>query len=381
MKFTEKMINDCYADFYDAVRPSCAVARAIQAFLKDLYDPSKKGEPEKNWLKPLTSTNPEAAPQASEAADAAARQDSAENLQIDRPAATATEPKAGVSGDSDAQALVVKKKVKKKEQNDKRDFEAYEKKNAVLDKYGSWLRFAEGPNGQWWCHFCHLHPHMRHNQDKLASEKTEVKKIGYFEKHENVSEIKFLLSHYSKYFHASEAADCLEQWERLKAKVMDCENLKNMQFGDLWPLLISQYTNNFEIILRLAVINLLFIMDNSQCERDFSLMNDLKGKFQHRMSHVVLRDRMWWFKMFKTFEQKGTNQGRRAEAIHRIGAEWNKAIDTKTGVRRPHTAEPIKEAAQLLEVHVSEVAVEATPDLQSDELMSMDALWNEINLE
>ena len=41
----------------------------------------------------------------------------------------------------------------------------------------------------------------------------------------------------------------------------------------------------------------------------FSLMNDLKGKFQHRMSHVVLRDRMWWFKMFKTFEQKGTNQG------------------------------------------------------------------------
>ena len=35
-----------------------------------------------------------------------------------------------------------------------------------------------------------------------------------------VSEIKFLLSHYSKYFHASEAADCLEQWERLKAKVM-----------------------------------------------------------------------------------------------------------------------------------------------------------------
>ena len=134
MKFTEKMINDCYADFYDAVRPPCAVARAIQAFLKDLYDPSKKGEPEKNWLK-------------------------------------------------------------------------------------------------------------------------------------------FLLSHYSKYFHASEAADCLEQWERLKAKVMDCENLKNMQFGDLWPLLISQYTNNFEIILRLAVINLLFIMDNSQCERDFSLMN------------------------------------------------------------------------------------------------------------
>ena len=195
----------CHADFHDAVRPPISVARAIQAFLKDLYDPNKKAEPEKNWLKPFTNTDSEVLPQASDAAAAAAaaRQDSAEdeNMQIDRPASTETEPKADNPGtknsaqidkpadrelveDAAGDALVAKKKAKRKERNDSRALEAYQNKNSILDKYGSWLRFAEAPNGQWWCHFCHLHPQMRHGQDHLATKKTEVKKIGYFEKHE-----------------------------------------------------------------------------------------------------------------------------------------------------------------------------------------------------
>ena len=62
------------------------------------------------------------------------------------------------------------------------------------------------------------------------------------------SEIKFLISHYSKFFDAAEAEDCLEQWDRLKLKVTGSDRLKNMAFGDLWPLLISQYTDNFEVI-------------------------------------------------------------------------------------------------------------------------------------
>ena len=117
-------------------------------------------------------------------------------------------------------------------------------------------------------------------------------------------------------------------------------------------LLISQYTDNFEGILRLAVINLLFIMDNSQCGKDFSLM-------------------------FKSFEPGKLHAGRRMEAIHRIAAEWNKALDTKMGKRRVHVCEPVKEASELLvtaaAASVEDVAAEAVQDPYK--LMSIDDLF------
>ena len=72
---------------------------------------------------------------------------------------------------------------------------------------------------------------------------------------------------------------------------------------------------------RWAVVNLLFIMDNSQCERDFSSMNDLKSKLQHAMLHSTLCDWWWWFKIFKSFEPGKLPAGRRMEAINRIAAE------------------------------------------------------------
>ena len=133
----------CHADFHDAVRLPISVARAIQAFLEDLYNPNKKSEPEKNWLKPFTNTDSQVAPQASDAA----RQDSAENenLQIDRLASAEMEPKADNPGtknsaqidkpadrelveDAAQDALVTKKKAKRKERNDSCALEAYQNK-------------------------------------------------------------------------------------------------------------------------------------------------------------------------------------------------------------------------------------------------------------
>ena len=51
-----------------------------------------------------------------------------------------------------------------------------------------------------------------------------------------------------------------------------------------------------EVVCRLVVFMLLFVLDNSEMERLFSLMNKIKGKFQYWMDHEVLRDCIWWNK-------------------------------------------------------------------------------------
>ena len=44
---------------------------------------------------------------------------------------------------------------------------------------------------------------------------------------------------------------------------------------------------------------LLFVLDNSEMERLFLLMNKIKGKFQYWMDHEVLCDCIWWNKSKK----------------------------------------------------------------------------------
>ena len=86
-------------------------------------------------------------------------------------------------------------------------------------------------------------------------------------------------------------------------------------------------------MMRLVVIALLYVMDNSETERDFSLLNDLKTSFQHAMAHDVTQARMWWYKM-----KKDMTAARWGEAVERIGRQWLKAEETKSGKRRAHEA-------------------------------------------
>ena len=96
----------------------------------------------------------------------------------------------------------------------------------------------------------------------------------------------------------------------------------------------------------MVCIAILFIIDNSQCERDFSEMNLIMGKFQYWMDHEVLRDRLWWHKMKKLLSKEGKWE----EAVNRIGHEWLKGTNTKTGRRHAHTAAaPIDEVAAFVE--------------------------------
>ena len=74
-------------------------------------------------------------------------------------------------------------------------------------------------------------------------------------------------------------------------------------------------------------------MDNSEAERDFSALNDLKDKYQSRMSHEITAAQLWWYKMKKSMTAE-----RWKEAVQRIVMQWKKAEGTVSGVRRAHTA-------------------------------------------
>ena len=99
-----------------------------------------------------------------------------------------------------------------------------------------------------------------------------------------------MLSHYAHFFRGDEAETALEQWVRLKVFIMKNKTLRSMKFKDLWPRILSKFSDTYEVVCRLVVFMLLFVLDNSEMERLFSLMNKIKGKFQYWMDHEVLRD-------------------------------------------------------------------------------------------
>ena len=59
------------------------------------------------------------------------------------------------------------------------------------------------------------------------------------------------------------------------------------------------YCGEYPLILRLVVIALLVPADTSECERIFSLMNELKTADRSRMSQQNLRNIMLWYSMAK----------------------------------------------------------------------------------
>ena len=57
---------------------------------------------------------------------------------------------------------------------------------------------------------------------------------------------------------------------------MSTKPLCDMKFKDLWPRMLCKFTETLEVVLRIVVFMLLYILDNSEMERLFSLMNLMK---------------------------------------------------------------------------------------------------------
>lgn len=86
----------------------------------------------------------------------------------------------------------------------------------------------------------------------------------------------------------------LEQWHDLKIEIISSNGLMNLSFHDLWARMLVQFSDEYPLILRLVVIMLLIPMDTSECERIFSLLNDIKTSERNSLTQLKLRGLMIW---------------------------------------------------------------------------------------
>ena len=68
--------------------------------------------------------------------------------------------------------------------------------------------------------------------------------------------------------------------------------------------MLLQFSDEYCLVLRLVVIMLLVPCDTSECERVFSLMNDLKTAERSRINQDNLKHVMLWFQAAKGLEWK-----------------------------------------------------------------------------
>ena len=91
----------------------------------------------------------------------------------------------------------------------------------------------------------------------------------------------------------------LEQWDLLKSEINECSGLRSLKYHELWARMLTHFTDDFPLVLKLVVIVLLIPVDTSECERVFSLMNDLKTSERNSLGQDNLKHIMLWHTVAK----------------------------------------------------------------------------------
>ena len=109
-------------------------------------------------------------------------------------------------------------------------------------------------------------------------------------------EIVLLYQTYKGFFDTSTETEemVLEQWGELKEEIRKETGLTSRKFHDLWPHMLIHFSDEYNLILRLVAISLLVPTDTSECERVFSLMNDLKTAGRSSLRQASLKNLMVW---------------------------------------------------------------------------------------
>ena len=119
-------------------------------------------------------------------------------------------------------------------------------------------------------------------------DKEKVKKFGE-------EQVKVLYKNYGNFFTEEETEDTvLEQFELMKEFITTNPGLMGLSFHALWARMLTQFTDEYPLVLRLVVITLLIPVDISECERVFSLMNDIKTDERSSMGQQNLTNLMLW---------------------------------------------------------------------------------------
>ena len=90
----------------------------------------------------------------------------------------------------------------------------------------------------------------------------------------------------------------------LKETINASNGLRSLKFHELWARMLTHFTDEYSRVLRLVVVALLIPADTSECERVFSLMNDLKTSERSRLGQINLKNMMIWHTVTKALECK-----------------------------------------------------------------------------
>ena len=113
-------------------------------------------------------------------------------------------------------------------------------------------------------------------------------------------EISLLYKTYRGFFDASETEEMvLQQWREMKEEIRKEHGLESRKFHDLWPHMLVHFDDKYNLILRLVAVALLVPTDTSECERVFSLMNDLKTAERNSLKQATLKHLMLWHSLAK----------------------------------------------------------------------------------
>ena len=108
--------------------------------------------------------------------------------------------------------------------------------------------------------------------------------------------------------------------------------LRSHKFHYMWARVLIHYSDEYPVVLRLVVIALLIPADTSECERIFSLMNDLKTAERERMGQQVLKNLMMWHSVARNLPCEKV-------PVMAILKEWRSMATGERG-RKPHRPQP-----------------------------------------
>ena len=116
----------------------------------------------------------------------------------------------------------------------------------------------------------------------------------------NDEQIGVLYEAFKVFFKDEETKDtAVEQWNDMQSAIIKAPALRSRKYYDLWSHMLIHFHEEYPLPLRLVAISLIVPCDTSECERIFSLMNDIKTSERSRMATETLKNLMgmcWQFK-------------------------------------------------------------------------------------
>ena len=98
----------------------------------------------------------------------------------------------------------------------------------------------------------------------------------------------------------------LEQFNEMTKEINESVGLKSRKHHDLWARMLVHSADEYPLALRLVAISMLIPADTSECERIFSLMNDIKTAERSKMATTTLRNLIVWHRMARKLEADGS---------------------------------------------------------------------------